>query len=174
MRRLLSSFLLWLLLISGHAFAAGGPIFPYSSVPVTATRVFYNLHSALGTFGLGVQASVGADSIWRLKFAMPGSIPTGTCKLRLLAAATATSNAAKVNAKWAMVAPDENFPSVIAEGTSTATWAAGDDVQLKELKITLDADTPVANEIMLMDLTFETASWTLAVTSTWIAMVIWE
>jgi hypothetical protein len=161
---------------------AGGPIFPSSAYPVTAGRVFPNYHVGAGAnskhdYGLGVEASVGADSTWRLRFVMPPvSLPSGTCKLRLLALANATSGSAKVNPKWASAAVEES-PSgatLNAEGTSTLTWGAGDNDQYKELKITLDADTPVAGEVIVMDLVFETSSWTLAQVSTWIVSVIWE
>lgn len=152
-----------------------------SAFPVTAGRVFPNVHVGAGAnskqdVGLGVEASVGADSIWRLRFAMPPTLPSGTAKLRLIALANATSGSAKVNPKWASVAMEES-PSgatLNAEGTSTLTWGAGDNDQYKELKITLDADTVVANEVIAMDLTFETTSWTLAQVSTWYAAVIWE
>lgn len=161
---------------------AGGPIFPHSAYPVTSGNVFPNFHVGAGANskhdeGLGVAASIGADSTWRLRFWMPpSSLPSGTCKLRLLALANATSGSAKVNPKWVSVAPEED-PSgatLNAEGTSTLTWAAGDNDQYKELKITLDADTPVAGEVIVMDLVFETSSWTLAQVSTWQAAVIWE
>lgn len=161
---------------------AGGPILPHSAYPVTAGRVFPNFHVGAGANskhdqGLGVEASVGADSTWRLRFLMPPSaLPSGTCKLRLLALANATSGNAKVNPKWASVAPEED-PSgatLNAEGTSTVTWGASDNDQYKELKVTLDADTPVAGEVIVMDLVFETSSWTLAQVSTWIPSIIWE
>jgi hypothetical protein len=161
---------------------AGGPILPHSAYPVTAGRVFPNFHVGAGANskhdqGLGVEASVGADATWRLRFLMPPSaLPSGVCKLRLLALANATTGNAKVNAKWASVAPEED-PSgatLNAEGTSTLSWGAGDNDQYKELKITLDADTAVAGEMLVMDLVFETSSWTLAQVSTWIPSVIWE
>jgi len=160
---------------------AGGPIFPCSAFPNTAGNTFPRFHSG-GTNsrrieGLGVLASIGSDSVWHLVFAMPPSaLPSGTCKLRLLALANATSGSAKVNPKWASVAAGENpdTATLNAEGTSTLTWAAGDNDDFKELKITLDADTPVAGELIVMDLTFETASWTLAVDSSWLPSVIWE
>jgi hypothetical protein len=160
---------------------AGGPIFPFSAVPVTTDRVFPNIHIGAGAnskheSGLGVQASVGADSTWRLRFAFPETLPTGTCKLRLFALANATSGSAKVNPKWASVAAEED-PSgatLNAEGTATLTWAAGDNDQYKELEVTLDADTPVAGEICVLDLVFETSSWTLAQVSTWLARIVWE
>lgn len=161
---------------------AGGPISPSSAFPVTAGRVFPSFHVGAGATskqdeGLGVEASLGADAIWRLRFPMPPTaLPTGTCKLWLLALANATSGVAKVNPKWLMVAAEES-PSgatLIAETVQTVTWAAGDNDQYKELKVTLDADTPAPGEILVMDLTFETASWTLAQVSTWLAFVIWE
>ncbi|MCH8061819.1 MAG: hypothetical protein IH861_04890 [Chloroflexi bacterium] len=167
---------------------AGGPIFPHSAFPVTADRVFPNFHVGAGANskhdeGLGVEASVGADLTWRLRFQMPPSLPTGTGKLRLLALANATSGVAKVNPKWAAVAIEED-PSgatLNAEGTSTVTWSTGDNDQYKELKVTLDADTDEltgakngASKEVVMDLVFETTSWTLAQVSTWIASIIWE
>ena len=160
---------------------AGGPIFPHSAFPVTAGRVFPNFHMGAGANskqdeGLGVEASVGADSTWRLRFQMPPTLPTGTGKLRLLALANATSGVAKVNSKWVSVAVEED-PSgatLNAEGTSTVTWSTGDNDQYKELKVTLDADSPVASEEVVMDLVFETTSWTLAQVSTWIVSIIWE
>jgi hypothetical protein len=143
--------------------------------------VFPNIHVGAGANskheeGLGVEASLGADSIWRLRFLMPPTLPSGTGKLRLLALANATSGAAKVNPKWASVAVEEDPSSATlqAETVQTLTWGAGDNDQYKELKVTLDADTLVAGEVVVMDLTFETSSWTLAQVSTWIASIWWE
>lgn len=156
-------------------------VLPSSAVPVTSGRVFANVHVGAGANskedeGLGVEASLGADAIWRLRFIMPPTLPTGTAKLRLLTLANATSGVARVNPKWASVAVEES-PSgatLNAEGVVSVTWAAGDNDQYKETKITLDADTVVASEVIAMDLTFETASFTLAQVSTWIPMVIFE
>ena len=161
---------------------SGGPVFPHSAYPATTGRVFPNIHTGAGASskheeGLGVEASVGADSIWRLRFRMPPTtLPTGTCKLDLWALANATTGNAKVNAKWVSVANNEDPSSatLVAEGTSTLSWAGGGNDKYTNLKVTLDADTPVAGETIVMDLTFETASWTLAVVSTWQASVIWE
>lgn len=160
---------------------AGGPLFPYSAHPVTAGRVFPNTHIAAAANskherGMGVEASVGADSIWRLRFECPGTLPSGTGKIRLRALAAATTGNAKVNVKWRSVAMEEDpaGSAPTAEGVSTLTWAAGDSDVYKELKVTLDADTLVGGEIVVVDLTFETALWTLAVVSTWTAAIIWE
>jgi len=159
---------------------AGGPIAPISAVPDTSGRVFPNIHSGATNSnldeGLGVEASVGADAIWHLRFKMPESLPTGTGKLQLWALANATTGAAKVNAKWVSVNNAENPDTAtrVAEGVSTLTWAAGNDDDYHELLITLDADTIVAGEMVVMDLTFETLNWTLAAVSTWLLFVIWE
>ncbi len=160
---------------------AGGPIFPRSALPVTTGRVFPNFHVGAGANskhdeGLGVEASVGADSTWRLRFQMPPTLPTGTGKLRLLALANATSGVAKVDPRWASVAVEEDPSSATlnAETTQTVTWSTGDNDQYKELKVVLDADTLVASEEVVMDLVFETTSWTLAQVSTWIASIVWE
>jgi len=160
---------------------AGGIIFPYSVYPVTAGKVFENVHVGAGAnskheVGLGVMASVDGDAIWRLRFWMPPELPTGTGKLYQRALANATSGVSKTNVKWVSVASEED-PSgatLNAEGTDTITWSTGDNDQYKELKTTLDADTLVVSEIVVMDWTFETTSWTLAQVSTWFAGIIWE
>ncbi len=161
---------------------AGGPILPASALPLTAPNVFPFVFVGDGANGhrsnwLGVIASVPADSIWDMEFVMPPSaLPSGTGKIRILALADAVTGDAKINVKWASVAVEED-PSAAtmnAEGTSTITWGANDDDEYKELKVTLDADTLVAGEIVVMQLTFETASWTLAVTSAYLPMIIWE
>jgi len=160
---------------------AGGPIFAHSAFPVTAGRVFPNIHVGAGANskhdeGLGVEASVGADSTWRLRFQMPPTLPSGTGKLRLLALANATTGVAKVNPKWVSVAAaeDPSTATPVAEGTTTVTWSTGDNDKYIESKITLDADTLTASEEVVMELVFETSSWTLAQVSTWIASIIWE
>lgn len=157
---------------------AGGPIFPVSAYPVTTARVFPNIHAATNAHieGLGVEASVGADSTWRLWFQMPPSLPSGTGKLLLEGIANAATGVAKVNPAWKSWAAEEDIasPTLNAEGTSTVTWATGDEDVFKETKITLDADTLVAGEMVQLDLVFETTSWTLAAVSTWLASIIWE
>ena len=165
---------------------AGGPLFPSSAYPVTSGKVFPGFHIGSGANskhdeGMRVIASLDADAIWRLRFHLPMTLPSGTCKLRLISFGTNSGGAAlnaKVNPKWASVAMGEN-PSAAtlnAEGTTTVAWGTGtsDDHEYKETKITMDADTPVAGEIVAMDLTFETSGWTMNVITTWIATLIWE
>jgi hypothetical protein len=159
---------------------AGGPVFPFSALPVTAPRVFPNVHvgatNGRREQGMGVEASLGANGTWALRFEMPQVLPSGTAKLRLLALAAATANAAKVNPTWGMCAVEESPDTITltGEGTQTITWGAGDTDQYKELIVTLDADTIVASEFMVMNLVFETTGWTLTVVSTWQASIIWE
>ena len=161
---------------------AGGPIFPSSVVYDGSSNVGPGVRVGAGSNaireeGIAVVASLGANAVVHLVFPMPvGSLPSGTCKLRLLARAPATTGNAKVNPSWASCAAEED-PSgltLTAEGTGTVSWGAGDTDQYKELEITLDADTPVADERIIMKLTFETSSWTLAQISHWIPMVVWE
>jgi len=174
---------------------SAGPLLPYSAYPVSSL-VFPSVHVGAGAnskhdVGLGVVASPGTDSIWRLRFQLPPVLPSGTGKLRLLGLANATAGAIRVNPKWVCVAVGES-PSgatLNAEGTTpdaragaagspgasdTLVWGAGDNDQYLEAKWTLNADTLVAGEIVVMDLTFETSGWTLAQVLTCIPSLVWE
>lgn len=154
---------------------AGAQLFPISAFPVTAGMVFPNFHVGAGANskqdeGLGVAdaTTLTSDAIWRLRFKVPSTLPTGTCTLILDSLANATSGALKWNPKWASVASLES-PSgatLNAEGTQTITWAAGQNDQYKRSTITLDADTVVAGETIVLDLVFEDTGTTLAVVST--------
>ena len=154
---------------------------PFSAYPANASNTYFGLHTGAGAnskneVGMGVIASLPVDSKWQLRFELPRVLPAGTAKLRLLALANATTGNAKVNPGWASVAAgdDPSSATMNSEGTSTLSWGAGDADKYKELLITLDADTLVAGEIVVMDLVFESTSWTLAVGSVWQASVIWE
>lgn len=159
-----------------------GIVTPYSFYPTSASRTFMNIHVGKGSNskqeqGLGVIGSLSSNSTWRLRFLMPPSIPTETMKLRLLALADAQSGTAYVNPAWVAASPedDPSSLSLTAEGTSSLTWSTGDDDVYKELKITLDGATaPSANDIIVMDLQFISASWSLSAISTWIPSIIWE
>lgn len=164
--------------LSRAAVVQGGPLRPAGAVPDTSGDVYPNVHVSGSAYrqGLGVAASLAGDRTWHLEFALPPVLPAGTCKLVLRAVADATSGAAKVNPKWVSVADGEDpFAATRnAEGTTTLTWSGADADKIKESKVTLDADTPVGGETLVMDLVFETTGWTLAEVSTWQAMVIWE
>lgn len=155
---------------------SGGPYGPTSAVPLNAGKVFPSLYVCAGAnfkhiYGLGVMASVNADSIWRMAFVMPQTLPSGTCRLQLWSIANAATGAAKVNPKWAMGASLVNPSSItlVAEGTQTITWTAADTLVMTS--IILDATTPQAAKFLLMDLTFETVGWTLAAVSCWLPYV---
>lgn len=142
---------------------AGGPIFPFSAVPITTGRVFPVILTTEMPESLGFEASLGADSIWRLFYRMPPVIPTGTAKLRLAGQANSNSGNAKLNVKWKSYAAGElpAAASLNAEGVGTLPFATSAYL-LTELIVTLDADTFVANELIMLDLVGETSSWTLA------------
>lgn len=159
-------------------------VWPHSAVPVTSGMVYPAIFSGDGgTFthqeGLGVvdATTLTSDAIWRLAFWMPPtSLPSGTCKLQIWALADAVTGNLKINPKWASVAAEEDSSSATlqAEGTQTISWGANDDDEYKELKVTLDADTPVAGEMIVMDLTIEDTNTTLAVHSALIVRIIFE
>lgn len=159
---------------------AGGPVHPSSAFPVTAPRVFPNFHVGAGANskqeeGLAFEASLGADAIWRLRYDLPTTLPTGTLTLRLRCLANATSGAAKLNPKWATVAPanDPSSATLTAEGTQTLTWAAGDADDYRDVDVALDAVTALAGNTIALDLTGETTGWTLAAILTLRAYLLW-
>lgn len=117
----------------------------------------------------GIVASLGANvnvrSIWKIQTA-----PSATLKLVLYSVANAATGVAKVNPSWAPGAVGTNFDTVSlsAEGTTTVTWATGNEYDILETKITLDATTlPTAGQLLFLQILFETASWTLAQKSYW-------
>lgn len=158
-----------------------GPLFPYSESPKTSGTAFeFEVTRGDGRMvrGLGVIENVNVNGAanWHLEWELPPALPVGTLTLRLRAMALATSGAAKVNPKWNVVAVEADYAAVVAEGTQTVTWAAGDSGQWKELKIVLDAASLAGAEgkILYMDLAFEATNWTLAQASVWEASLIWE
>ncbi|HUY68592.1 MAG TPA: hypothetical protein VMV79_04760 [Alphaproteobacteria bacterium] len=160
----------------------GGPIYhfpPYTSD--TSGNAFPNIYVGSGgnaapaDCGLGVAASLGADTVWQLRFPMPPAIPPGTLKLRLLALADASSGNATVTVSDANVAAgaSPSAASLTSETQATVTWGAGDADTYKETKIALSAAAN-GNDELVVALAFNTSGWTLAAASTWIATVIWE
>lgn len=161
----------------------GGPIYPCSAYPVNAGLVFQRIHVGAGSnskqdVGLGVAdaTTLASDGTWALRFGLPPKLPTGTCTLRLWSIANATSGVLKVNPMWVSVAAEEDPSSAtpLAEGTQTITWSSGDADVYKVTDVTLDADTAVAGEMLVMSLVFENTATTLAVASTHYATIIWE
>lgn len=156
---------------------AGGPVFPHSVYPVTAGKVFPTFLTAEMPEGLAFMASLDADAIWRVFYRMPPtSLPTGTGKVLLPCRANATSGVARINIKWKSYAANEvpSAASLNAEGVGSVTFATTAYRETQH-KVTLDADTLVAGEMVMMDITGETTSWTLsAVMSIDLPPIIWE
>jgi hypothetical protein len=161
---------------------AGGPLFPLSAYPKTAGSCFPNVYIGGGANskeeeGLGVAASIAADSTWRLRFQIPPAIPTGTAKLLLRALANATTGVAKVTPQLAKVAggASPSAATLVAEAQQTVTWTAVD--VYVDTKVTL-TNTTIAtgdeNKALVADIVFNSASWTLAQVSTWFISLIWE
>ena len=166
---------------TGSSAAANGVVHPSSNYIESSSNIWGDFYTGDGSNGhtddvTMVIASLGSDAKVQLRFNMPPTLPTGTAKLRLIGLADATSGVAKVNPSWASVAvgQDPSSFTLTAEGTQTVTWSTDDDDEYQETKIILDADTVVANEFIIMHVTFETASWTLAANSGWMFSVIWE
>lgn len=165
----------------------GGPIFPHSAYPHapsagaagTAYPVFFYqagiTNETLQHQGLGVAASLVSEVYWELRFLMPPTLPTGTGKVRLYALSHANTGDAKVHVKWASVAigEDPSTATLNGEGVSTLAWVSEDD-DYRQIEITLDADTLVAGEMVVLNLEFQSESWTLAAPSWWLAAIIWE
>jgi len=127
----------------------------------TNSRVFMPQWSIVASLG----ANVDIFATWKIQTA-----PSATLKLGLYSLANATTGVAKVNPSWAAGAVGTNFDTVslTAEGTTTVTWSTGNNDDVLETKITLDAATaPTAGQLLFLQIRFETTSWTLAQISYW-------
>jgi len=163
-----------------------------SAVPVSPPHTFGNVHVGLGAYskhddGLGVGYEMAgnislhfapsAGAIWRLRYRLLAPIPTGTPKLGLVALANENSKVAKVQVKWgcAAMGTDPSSVALYDEGVTTITWGASDANKYVESKITLDGGALVDGSVLLLDLCFIPANWTLTKTSTWmLPMVVVE
>lgn len=161
---------------------SGGPIFPSSAfINDTSGQLFPSFYvAATNTNGAGydegwtISASLTtSDPVLVMRFAIPPTVPTGTLKLRCLSLANATSGVAK----WTVT--DKNVAAGSAPGTATLnsetqvsqTWATADIYV--ENKVTLTS-TPAGNDILVLAVTFNHTSWTLAAAVTTIFSIIWE
>lgn len=161
---------------------AGGPIYhlpPYTAD--TAGNAFPNFYAGGGgnasptDYGLGIVASLATNVVWQLRFPMPPTIPTGTLKLRMLQLANATSGTMKCTVSDGTVAAGAS-PSAVtltSETQSSVTWGAGDNDKYKETKVPLTS-APAGNDVLVVALTFNSTSYTLAQVLTTICTIIWE
>lgn len=167
---------------------AGGPIGPSSSyIADTAGRIYLGFYSGAGgntsatEAGWFVKASLDADATLELRFPIPPALPAGTLKLRIVALANATSGAAKLTVSDGAATPAASpaasgNPSAVtltAETQTTVTWAASENDRYKDTHLTLTT-APSANDILVVAVKFQTASWTLAAASCWNFFIIWE
>ncbi len=176
---------------------AGGPFSPISAFPVgTSGEIFPNVHVGDGANGsrhegLGVAnaTDLTADRIWHLVFRMPTTLPTGTASFSLGALADIQAGDLSVDIAWASVAFDEDpsAATLTAEGpdpdsrvggdgnnsdNSTFGWASGDDDVYLEARWTLNADTVVANEFIVMDMRIDDGDTDVAAVVTLIPVII--
>ena len=149
---------------------ASGNLFPNFYVPAT------NTNTAGALEGVGVVASLAADAPAVMQFNMPEAIPSGTCKLRVLATANATTGNAKLDIADGATSAGSNIGATTltteaGSPTITQAWATAD--VLVENKVTLTT-APTANQILTILATFRTASWTLEAVSNWQFSIVWE
>jgi hypothetical protein len=132
-----------------------------------------NTNSAGYIEGIGVVASLAQDSVATLQFNLPAAIPSGTCKLRLLAFAGATGGTAKLTIADGVTAVGSNIgaATLTSETQTSQTWSSADVIV--EIKTALSV-APVASNVYTVKITFQTGSWTLAANSVWQASLIWE
>jgi len=156
---------------------------PISAFPATAGKCYPDaFKTASNDFwieGMGVIADLDADAELQYLWHVPSVLPSGTAKLEIIAMSSDAGGVAKVNPKWKSIAFDQDMDlavgSLNAEGTTTMTWTFGASAhEMKRSKVTLNADTVVADEFIQMRLVMETASWTLNERSIWLPSILWE
>lgn len=168
---------------------AGGPIYPSSCFPADSSgRLFPSFYNGSGgnaaphDEGLGVCGSFGStgsgDATWELRFPMPpGTLPSGTAKLRVLSLANATSGVLKFTIKDGRC-PAGSSPSaatLTSETQSAPSWGAGNADEYIETKVALTGlSSLAANDIVVVALTFNQTGTTLAAVSTHLVSFIWE
>lgn len=147
--------------------AASGNLFPNYYIPTT------NTNSAGAIEGVGVVASLAADSFAVLQFNLPESIPSGTAKIRCLAMASTTAGVAKLTINDGQTAAGSNIgaTTLSTEAQVVQTWTTAD--VLVENKVSLTT-SPTANDILTVKATFNSSGWTLAQPSVWQFTLVWE
>jgi len=162
---------------------ASGALFPSSIVFVTSSLVGPGVHVGAATSGLrrirGIQVvkavDLSANADVEMTFDMPPALPSGAGKLILVGRTTGTGNSL-IAIDWVSVAigEDPSAATLLSEGTSTLTVAGGDSDKLLRVKVTLDADTLTADEIVCMRMRFVQASYTLNQPFTVAPSMRWE
>lgn len=159
---------------------AGGPIAPSSVYLGGASgNLFPNFYSGAGgnaapvDEGIGVVASLAANAVAQLRFAMPPAIPSGTLKLMVRMLANATTGTVKftVSDKSCGSGVSPSALTLTAETQSTANITAAD--QYTDVKVPLTT-VPNPNDDLVVALTFDSTGWTLAQVLTCLVWVLWE
>jgi hypothetical protein len=123
-----------------------------------------------------VQTSLGGNAnVWKI-FYCP-TAPVATLKANVYHVANAATGNARLNLSWAAGNVGTNFDTVTlsSETVQTISWATGNEYDMLNTKITLDATTaPTAGQLLFLQMGFETASWTLAQKSYWSVHLIDE
>ena len=164
---------------------AGGPLIlpniDYGTTGHIAPGVFVSNSNSMRipAHRLAADLDTLADATLTMMGPAPVTLPTGTAKLVLNAYAEATSTqSVRVNPKWKSFAATESIDlavgSLNAEGVTDIEWTSAEAGDLLQTKITLDADTWVAGETILLQIVFESTLSDLDVASYWQAHIIWE
>lgn len=149
---------------------ASGFLFSYPYVPAT------NTNNAGVIEGVGCVASPSTGVFPAvLQFNLPGSIPTGTMKLRTLMWSTATANNATLLLNDCVTQVGANIgASTLIVGSSLTLSPAGADL-INENKSALQS-TAIANSILTVRVDFNnsTSQFNLTAPSAYQFSVVWE
>jgi len=160
---------------------AGGPVWPYSDDPGTSGCIYPGVYvgsASRNEWGMLVKASLAADAVRTQRYMLPPTLPSGTMTLNVVARANAVTGCAVVSPSWGMCAltEDSELTSLTCEGDTAVVWSAGGSDVYNHTQITMDADTPVASEIVVMRFGYlgSSGSWPLAAVSLWQTYITWE
>lgn len=160
---------------------AGGPIQPTSIIP-GAEHCYGGVYVGAGAIITGEimtivedATTLDANTYVDLVFRASEVLPSGTFTLRITSRCPVTTGDLVVDPSWKSTAAEEDpdTGALNAEGDTTITWSAGDSDVQKETEITLDADTVVAGERVIMRVTFKNAGTTVAADSGHAFEIFW-
>jgi len=160
---------------------AATPLAPSAIFPQTAARLFPVIAGATvkEEMPCGVEASLGADSTYLLRFDV-GPLPTGTMKLLAkLRTSDTTAHAAKLSVSWNVATTAADVDALTFNAVTANVNTVSNDTAhawaLTEAKITMDgSSTMVADRAVYVKIVFNTASWTINAVSGWAFFLIWE
>ena len=171
---------------------AAGPFYPssiyYGDTSGNTFPSFYvgtnqggTANAAPADEGIGVVASLSADSVVQLRFILPpgSSAPSGTMKLILAGLANAdpgTAANAKITVSDGVVSSSGGIPSGVSlsgETLVTLSWSTGSNDAYQQAKVALSSSWQ-ADGVLVVALTFNHTSWTLAANLTLLCWLVWE